>query len=38
MPFWIELIAGLLSFVIAAICGKLLIPFLHKLKFGQPVP
>ena len=37
MPFWIELIAGLLSFVIAAIGGKLLIPFLHKLKFGQPI-
>lgn len=37
MPFWIELIAGLLSFAIAAIGGKLLIPFLHKLKFGQPI-
>lgn len=37
MPFWIELIAGLLSFIIAAVCGKLLIPFLHKLKFGQPI-
>lgn len=37
MPFWIELIAGLLSFVIAAIGGKILIPFLHKLKFGQPI-
>ncbi len=37
MPFWIELITGLLSFVIAAVCGKMLIPFLHKLKFGQPI-
>lgn len=37
MPFWIELIAGLLSFIIAAIGGKMLIPFLHKLKFGQPI-
>ncbi len=37
MPFWIELITGLLSFVIAAIGGKMLIPFLHKLKFGQPI-
>ncbi len=37
MPFWIELIVGLLSFAIAAIGGKMLIPFLHKLKFGQPI-
>ncbi len=37
MPFWIELIAGLLSFAVAAIGGKMLIPFLHKLKFGQPI-
>ena len=37
MPFWIELIAGLLSFAIAAASGKMLIPFLHKLKFGQPI-
>ncbi len=37
MPFWIELIAGLLSFAVAAIGGKVLIPFLHKLKFGQPI-
>ncbi len=37
MPFWIELIAGLLSFVLAAIGGKLLIPYLHKIKFGQPI-
>ena len=37
MPFWIELITGLLSFVIAAIGGKMLIPFLHKLKFGPPI-
>lgn len=37
MPFWIELIAGLLSFAAAAVGGKALIPFLHKLKFGQPI-
>lgn len=37
MPFWIEIIVGLLSFAIAAIGGKALIPFLHKLKFGQPI-
>ncbi len=37
MPFWIEIAVGLLSFVIAALSGKALIPFLHKLKFGQPI-
>lgn len=37
MPFWVEIIAGLLSFAVAAVCGKMLIPFLHKLKFGQPI-
>lgn len=37
MPFWIELIAGLLSFAVAALGGRALIPFLHKLKFGQPI-
>ncbi len=37
MPFWIEIIAGLVSFAVAALGGKMLIPFLHKLKFGQPI-
>ncbi len=37
MPFWIEIIVGLVSFAIAALSGKMLIPFLHKLKFGQPI-
>ena len=37
MPFWIEIVVGLLSFAIAAVSGKALIPFLHKLKFGQPI-
>ena len=38
MPLWsINTIVALLSFVIAAAFGKALIPFLHKLKFGQPI-
>lgn len=37
MPFWINLIVGLLGFVIAALGGKALLPWLHKLKFGQPI-
>lgn len=31
------LIGGLTAFVTALICGKLLIPVLHKLKFGQEI-
>jgi hypothetical protein len=38
MPLWsINVIVALLSFVIAAVFGKVLVPFLHKLKFGQPI-
>ena len=38
MPLWsINIIVALLSFAVAAIFGKALIPFLHKLKFGQPI-
>ncbi len=37
MPFWVDTVVGLLSFAIAALAGKVLIPFLHKLKFGQPI-
>lgn len=37
MPFWINIIVGLLAFVLAALGGKILIPWLHKLKFGQPI-
>ena len=29
--------AGILSFVIALLLGKRLIPWLHKLKFGQTI-
>lgn len=37
MPFWINIAVGLLAFVTAALGGKALIPWLHKLKFGQPI-
>lgn len=38
MSFWIIiLLTALLSFGISAISGKWLVPFLHKLKFGQPI-
>jgi phospho-N-acetylmuramoyl-pentapeptide-transferase len=38
MSFWvINLITTLLSFVIAGVSGIFLVPFLHKIKFGQPI-
>ncbi|MCR4793825.1 MAG: phospho-N-acetylmuramoyl-pentapeptide-transferase [Ruminococcus sp.] len=38
MSFWvINLITSLLSFVIAGVSGIFLVPFLHKIKFGQPI-
>ncbi len=37
MPFWINIAVGLLAFALAAFGGKLLLPWLHKLKFGQPI-
>ena len=37
MPFWINILVGLLAFVVAALGGKALLPWLHKLKFGQPL-
>ena len=37
MPFWINVLVGLLAFAVAALGGKALIPWLHKLKFGQPI-
>lgn len=37
MPFWINLSVSVLSFAIAGISGFFLVPFLHKLKFGQPI-
>ena len=37
MPFWINVLVGVLAFAVAALGGKALIPWLHKLKFGQPI-
>ncbi len=37
MPFWINLVVSLLSCAVAAITGFGLVPYLHKLKFGQPI-
>lgn len=38
MSFWIiNLATALLAFGIAAVSGKWLVPFLHKIKFGQPI-
>ncbi|MCR4889767.1 MAG: phospho-N-acetylmuramoyl-pentapeptide-transferase [Ruminococcus sp.] len=38
MSLWIiNLIVALLSFAIAGISGKWLVPFLHRIKFGQPI-
>ena len=38
MSFWVvNLITALLSFVIAGVSGIFLVPFLHKIKFGQPI-
>ncbi|MCM1132720.1 MAG: phospho-N-acetylmuramoyl-pentapeptide-transferase [Ruminococcus flavefaciens] len=38
MSFWIiNLLTALISFGIAGISGKWLVPFLHKIKFGQPI-
>lgn len=37
MPFWINLSISVLSLAIAGASGIFLVPFLHKLKFGQPI-
>ncbi len=38
MTLWIIILfASVISFAISAYSGRLLIPFLHKLKFGQPI-
>lgn len=38
MSLWIvNLITALLSFVIAGVSGIFLVPFLHRIKFGQPI-
>lgn len=37
MPFWINLLAGLISFAIAGSFGLILIPYLRKLKAGSHI-
>ena len=38
MSFWvINLLTALASFAIAGLSGIFLVPFLHKIKFGQPI-
>ncbi len=37
MPFWINLAVSLFSVAVAAVSGFILVPFLHRLKFGQPI-
>ena len=38
MSFWvINLIVSLVSFALAGVAGVYLVPFLHKIKFGQPI-
>ena len=35
--FWAQIVAVVIAFTITAILGKWLIPFLHKLKYGQTI-
>ncbi len=37
MPYWINIIVSLLSFAVAGLSGIWLVPYLHKIKFGQPI-
>ena len=37
MPFWINLTVSIASMIIAAVSGIGLVPYLHRLKFGQPI-
>ncbi len=37
MPFWINLIVSVFAFAVAGVSGFVLVPFLHRLKFGQPI-
>ena len=37
MPFWINIIVSSIAFVITAISGFFLIPYLRKVKFGQTI-
>lgn len=37
MTVWLRIAVPLLSFAIAALFGRWLIPFMHKISFGQPI-
>ena len=37
MPFWINTIVALLAFLITALSGLVIIPYLRRLKFGQTI-
>ncbi len=38
MSYWvINLAVTMLSFVFAGVSGIFLVPFLHRIKFGQPI-
>ncbi len=37
IPMWLSLLIPILSFVISAFIGKFLIPFMHKISFGQTI-
>jgi phospho-N-acetylmuramoyl-pentapeptide-transferase len=37
IPMWLSLLIPILSFVISAFIGRFLIPFMHKISFGQTI-
>jgi len=37
IPMWLKLLIPIISFAIAALIGKFLIPFMHKISFGQTI-
>lgn len=37
IPMWLSLLIPILSFMISAFIGKFLIPFMHKISFGQTI-
>ncbi|MCC8069666.1 MAG: phospho-N-acetylmuramoyl-pentapeptide-transferase [Ruminococcus sp.] len=37
IPMWLKLLIPIISFIIAGIVGKFLIPFMHKISFGQTI-
>lgn len=37
IPVWLKLLIPILSFLLSALIGKYLIPFMHKISFGQTI-